>query len=502
MQARELLAGHQIIVPAAFTTAQLQQLSEQGDVRLRQAAIAAQEGQVIQYLAGVPDLLARYRNAPPAARALIHAAMDACRLGVRPALPQDFLEAAALGYLTDHERNQIAEDWLEEALAYTAAPCRGISGPLTRIRPGLSNNQSVRQRGPLYRLADYLLQHGRRSRRDQTPPDNFWIALCRYADPDDLVVVADAAEDRGLYRYAALLYKEAALVGRPYAAASLIRLLHRVQQPSTLAAADWAAAQVSLDGPEGVGLPCWERCGRQVRVSRPARCWLVTLPLRFRLMVLRVWLPCWMRCGWQVRVSRPARCWLVTLPLRFRLMVLRVWLPCWMRCGRQVRVSRSARCWLVTLPLRFRLMVLRVWLPCWMRCGRQVRARRSARCWLVTLPLRFRLMVLRVWLPCWMRCGRQVRVSRPLCLPAGPPLRFRLMVLRAWLPCWMRCGRQVRVSRSARCWLVTLPLRFRLMVLRAWLPCWMRCGWQVRVSRSLCLPAGPSPRSRSMALRA
>jgi hypothetical protein len=67
-------------------------------------------------------LLARYRNADLAAAALIHAAMDARRLGMRPALPLAFLEAAAPGYLADADWDQLAEDWLERALAYTAAP--------------------------------------------------------------------------------------------------------------------------------------------------------------------------------------------------------------------------------------------------------------------------------------------------------------------------------------------------------------------------------------------
>ena len=58
------------------------ELGKAGDARLAQAAAAAQDGQVIQFLAGAPELLARYRNAPPAAAALIHAAMDARRLGM------------------------------------------------------------------------------------------------------------------------------------------------------------------------------------------------------------------------------------------------------------------------------------------------------------------------------------------------------------------------------------------------------------------------------------
>ena len=68
-------------MPATFAEAQLRRLDGAADPRLVQAARAAEGGQVIQFLAGAPELLARYRNAPPAAAALISAAMDARRLG-------------------------------------------------------------------------------------------------------------------------------------------------------------------------------------------------------------------------------------------------------------------------------------------------------------------------------------------------------------------------------------------------------------------------------------
>jgi hypothetical protein len=76
------LAGHDITVPAAFTSAQMSQLAQVADVRMVLAASSAPEGDVIQFLAGAPELLARYRNTPAAARALIDAAMDARRLGM------------------------------------------------------------------------------------------------------------------------------------------------------------------------------------------------------------------------------------------------------------------------------------------------------------------------------------------------------------------------------------------------------------------------------------
>ena len=250
-QARELLAGRDITVPAAFTPAQLQLLRNAGDVRLAQAA-GAQDGQVIQFLAGVPELLARYRNAPPDAAALIHAAMDARRMGTRAALPRDFLEAAAPGYLTDSDWDQLADDWLKQALAYTAAPCKGVPGPLTRIRlpqprPGPRRGAS----GPshdgtsLYRLADYLDQYGRRNRHALIPPPSFWTAApC--AQPADLTNLAAAARARGLYRYAAQLLKNAAARGDPRAGADLIDILHDLH-PGDRRPAQWATIDIALD---------------------------------------------------------------------------------------------------------------------------------------------------------------------------------------------------------------------------------------------------------------
>ena len=179
-QARELLAGHDITVPDAFTPAQMDQLTQTADVRMMLAARSAPDGEVIQFLAGAPELLARYRHAPPAAKALISAAMDARRLGMGAGLPQAFLEAAVPGYLTDAQWDALGGDWLEQALAYTAVPCKGTRGPLTRIRPrparpaapsrGDQPASTAAAAGPLYRLADYLDQYGRQqSGRSSSP---------------------------------------------------------------------------------------------------------------------------------------------------------------------------------------------------------------------------------------------------------------------------------------------------------------------------------------------
>ena len=191
-----LLAGHDITVPAAFTRAQMGQLAGAVDARMVLAARSAPDGEVIQFLAGAPELLARYRDAEPAAAALIRAAMDARRLGMEAGLPQAFLEAAAPGYLTDDQWDGLGEDWLEQALAYTAVSCKGARGPLTRIRARPARRARSREdrpgsmaasEGPLYRLADYLDQHGRALRARQIPPAEFWSAAAAHGAPSDQV---------------------------------------------------------------------------------------------------------------------------------------------------------------------------------------------------------------------------------------------------------------------------------------------------------------------------
>ena len=251
-QARELLAGRDITVPAAFTAAQLPLLAGAGDPRLALAA-GAEDGRVVQFLAGAPELIARYRNAPPPAAALINAAIDARRLGMGITLPQAFLEAAAPGYLDNADWDALPGDWLEQALAYTAAPCKGTRGPLARIRPRTADSAAP-EPGPVYRLADYLEQHGRHARRQHIPPTSFWTAADRFASPGDLPTLGRAAEDRGLLRDAARLLKHATELGENiWLAIDFMRLWYSVHPHSPdPRPAHWAAEHAPLDDPVGV----------------------------------------------------------------------------------------------------------------------------------------------------------------------------------------------------------------------------------------------------------
>ncbi|ONH55480.1 hypothetical protein CcI49_28580 [Frankia sp. CcI49] len=208
-QARNFLAGKHLTVPTRFTAQEIAalQATAGSDPRLADAQVHAADGQITQYLASAPELLARYDTAPPAARAVIEAAMDARRLGHGPDLPRALLENAAPGYLTDQQRDALDNDWFDQALGYTAVPCHGARGPLTPIRP--RSGQPVPAQ-PCYRLVDYLEQHARGLRRTLPAAATLWDALAAHATPNDAARFAASAERRFLYRHAVLFFRRAA----------------------------------------------------------------------------------------------------------------------------------------------------------------------------------------------------------------------------------------------------------------------------------------------------
>jgi len=245
--------GGVIDVPDQFTPAETSAAASAGDPVLAAATAAAaaagQDGQVAQYLAGVPDLLDRYhgRGGDPYGQAVITAAMDAARLGHASPLPAALVQEAAVGYLTGPQRTQDIATWGEAALAWAAEELKGAVRALQPVPP-------VARTGVVgYQVADYLDQEGRRTRGDQLGPASLWDALTTHAASSrDLTRLGDAARDRGLYRHAAGLWTTAVTLGSAHAAHQLITLLRQVSPGDATRAARWAARRVSLDDPAAI----------------------------------------------------------------------------------------------------------------------------------------------------------------------------------------------------------------------------------------------------------
>ncbi|MCM1967938.1 transcriptional regulator [Streptomyces sp. G1] len=222
-QVRELLTGRMVTVPGAFDSAAMavaEEMAHSGDEQLALALRSANAGLLTQFLAGVPELLRRYHTASPPARALLHAAMDARRLGTGPYLPLAFLERAVEGYLGDEEYDALEEDWLVLALEETGKRVHGGLAPLRRIRHRRAAGTGRRSgddddMAPIaYRLADYLEEHGRTERQMLCPPASFWEAAHgQLTEPRDVARLADAADHRQRTRWAVRLRMKAAGMG-------------------------------------------------------------------------------------------------------------------------------------------------------------------------------------------------------------------------------------------------------------------------------------------------
>ncbi|MGW3966686.1 hypothetical protein ACWED2_43190 [Amycolatopsis sp. NPDC005003] len=223
--ARALIRGHTLRVPDRFGADELAAARSSSDHRLREAAERAEDGAVVQELAGARDLVDRYDWLTTPARAVIHAAMDARRLGHSEWLPALLLEHAALANLDERERREhtLNPGWFADALTELTATHVARSRLLAPAPDSTART---------YRLADYIDQYGRRTRNRIMPPAEFWDAAVRYSrSPADLAALADSADDRLRFRLAAILLDRSSAAGYGPALVSLERMRTRAHHP-------------------------------------------------------------------------------------------------------------------------------------------------------------------------------------------------------------------------------------------------------------------------------
>ncbi|MEU0936762.1 hypothetical protein [Embleya sp. NPDC005971] len=262
---RELLAGRTLAVPDTFDTDALRTaaaLAAGGDRHLADTLTrAGDSGRITQDLAGAPELLRRYHEGTEPEKALLRAAMDARRLGMGLHLPWAFLVDASADYLDDDAWDTL-DDWAQTALDELSRPGHGTHAPLRRTgRPRRRPTGDPAARGPVYRLADHLEQHGRAERRRVCPPASFWEIAADIATPDELVHLVDGATSRGRDRHAVLLARR---VRDTFALRDLAWMRER--------AGDRQGAErlyrQALDAGDTVALGASRGCGRRPGIAR------------------------------------------------------------------------------------------------------------------------------------------------------------------------------------------------------------------------------------------
>lgn len=188
------------------------------------------------------DVIERYLSGTGAGRAVVDAAIDACRCGHGPLMSGTLLSEAARDYLGTGSAPSIPEDVPVAALA-------GLG--LSPVPAGFSSQL-------YFRLSDDIVRFGRERRSRLAPPESLWNALAHHAAAPDLEAVARAAHERGdvehAERFRALAYAAQAGHGGPAghekSAPALRKLLQRtdLSPAKARAAADEALAWLRAAG--------------------------------------------------------------------------------------------------------------------------------------------------------------------------------------------------------------------------------------------------------------
>lgn len=149
---------------------------------------AADSGELVQNLAGGPQLVELFETAEPYLSAVLAAAMDLHRIGFTAPVPRATLKAAAYGQLSPRHRARRPDGWFHTALNRATKP---VKATVSAVEPARSGPDGYGPDG--YVLADYLQQYANRCRSTISIRPELW-AIASAGAPDWPTAQSLAAE--------------------------------------------------------------------------------------------------------------------------------------------------------------------------------------------------------------------------------------------------------------------------------------------------------------------
>jgi hypothetical protein len=201
-------------------------------------ALADRDYNVTEVLAGARELVRRYERATADQKAVLHAAVDARRLGIQAPLAGELLCDAARGYLTGARPD---DEWFGPVLEELTSASRATA-PLIPI------HDAAHRVVVGYTVADYLLQRLTAARRTVDPPAVTRAALVTHPHRrDDMSRLADSMQRHRWYADAEQVLHRLATTDDPDGPSRLARFL--VEQDRDIEAIDMLRACVDAGRP-------------------------------------------------------------------------------------------------------------------------------------------------------------------------------------------------------------------------------------------------------------
>ncbi|MEV1109749.1 hypothetical protein AB0I95_13980 [Micromonospora sp. NPDC049751] len=187
-------------------------------------ALRTTDYNVTEVLAGAREVVRRYDRGTKEQRAIIHAAVDAWRLGVKAPLTLGTLSTASRGYLPGHYPE---DSWFQRGLNELTTAER----PQDRATAPIVVVTSADRRQVIgYLVTDYLLQRLSVSRASSDVPDVAWEAFVGTAiSMDDQMRLAESAIQLGMPHHAESLLRRQMGKKHPWRAEHRLALLLSMQ---------------------------------------------------------------------------------------------------------------------------------------------------------------------------------------------------------------------------------------------------------------------------------
>lgn len=159
--------AHVLYMDRHWNTEEVKRAKWSGDPRLKEAARHAGDYGIAEYLAAGPQLYLEWQNAwspglHPRGAALVSAAIDLRRAGVKDPVPRQLLERLHERYLEQRGGIRLRPESLLDAFHWALEPLHATSSLLVPVRDDM------------YRAFDYLAEAVARDNKDSAPPDEVW----------------------------------------------------------------------------------------------------------------------------------------------------------------------------------------------------------------------------------------------------------------------------------------------------------------------------------------
>ncbi|MGW8699666.1 tetratricopeptide repeat protein [Streptomyces eurythermus] len=198
--------AHVLYLDRAWSTEEVKRAKWSTDPRVAEAARHSKEYGIAEYLAAGPQLYLEWKNAwapglHPRGAAIVAAAVDLKRVGIKSPVSRELLERLHVIYLQRRGGIRLRPEPILDAFHWALEPLHATSSLLMPVEDDM------------FKAYEYLAEALAREGRASAPPDEVWESAIDEFSPDDVHTVGHRAEKADKIDFAIHAYERLANTG-------------------------------------------------------------------------------------------------------------------------------------------------------------------------------------------------------------------------------------------------------------------------------------------------